>query len=192
MNLLKKGFALFIAFVVVFQANAQVGRIKELKEEDKASLSLYFYPSTIRMLNIDKDPAFYDMVKDIKSLRVMTVDTSKMDKKEFRKIKAGIIEENYEELASMRAGKSNITLLAQYDGDNMLGMIALVTQDVSFMFLVMEGSIDPQKAMNMVQNGPNLKILDEFIGKDGEEKKNREEMKKRYENMDEDSTSSNQ
>jgi len=192
MNFLKSGFALLVVLVVIFQANAQVGRIKELKEEDKASLSLYFYPSTIRMLNIDKDPAFYDMVKDIKSLRVMTVDTSKLEKKEFRKIKTGIIEENYEELASMRSGKSNITLLAKYDGDDMLGMIALVTQEASFMFLVMDGSIDPQKAMNMVQNGPKLKILDEFIGNEEKEKKDREEMKKRYENMDEDTTSSNQ
>lgn len=194
MNIRKSGLSFFLLFLVFYSVEAQIASIKQLKESDKASLDLYFYPSTIRMLNIEKDPSFFEMVKDVKSLRVMTVDTSKLAKSEFRKIKSGILEEQYEELASMRSGNSDITLLALYNGDDMKALVALVAQESSYMFVVLDGSIDPQKAMNMAKNGPNLKILDEFIGNDEKEKKQRREAEEHYKKRqtEQDSLNANQ
>ena len=51
--------------------------VKDFKETNpgKGGMSLFLYPSTIRMLNFDKDTSFNSLVKDIQKLKIIKTDS---------------------------------------------------------------------------------------------------------------------
>ena len=56
---------LILASIVV---QAQSSTITELKKDKLTSLDLYFYPSTLRMVNLDKNEEFNRLIQDIEKL----------------------------------------------------------------------------------------------------------------------------
>ncbi|WP_456461777.1 hypothetical protein [Reichenbachiella sp.] len=69
--LLKKGrvclFSLGLLFTTLL-ANAQSSAITDLKEDQLTNMSLYFYPSTLRMVNLDNNEEFNRLIQDIEKL----------------------------------------------------------------------------------------------------------------------------
>lgn len=67
----KKGrvLLLFLTFSFTSQiSNAQCSLITDLKEDKLTNLSLYFYPSTLRMVNLDNNEEFNRLIQDIEKL----------------------------------------------------------------------------------------------------------------------------
>lgn len=69
--LLKKSrvwlFSLGLLFTTLL-ANAQSSAITDLKEDQLTNMSLYFYPSTLRMVNLDNNEEFNRLIQDIEKL----------------------------------------------------------------------------------------------------------------------------
>ncbi|MDW3209969.1 MAG: hypothetical protein R8N23_08885 [Reichenbachiella sp.] len=69
--LLKKGrvwlFSLGLLFTTLL-ANAQSSAITDLKEDQLTNMSLYFYPSTLRMVNLNNNEEFNRLIQDIEKL----------------------------------------------------------------------------------------------------------------------------
>ncbi|MEO9966707.1 MAG: hypothetical protein ABJF11_13000 [Reichenbachiella sp.] len=60
---------LMALFIIIAQGSqAQCDIITDLKKDKLTELSLYFYPSTLRMANLDKNEEFNRLIQDIKKL----------------------------------------------------------------------------------------------------------------------------
>lgn len=69
--LLNKGRVLLFSLGLLFTtllANAQSSAITDLKEDQLTNMSLYFYPSTLRMVNLDNNEEFNRLIQDIEKL----------------------------------------------------------------------------------------------------------------------------
>ncbi|WP_420580856.1 hypothetical protein [Reichenbachiella sp.] len=69
--LLTKGRVLLLAISLIFisfNSIAQSSTITELKKEKLTSMDLHFYPSTLRMVNLDNNEEFNRLIQDIEKL----------------------------------------------------------------------------------------------------------------------------
>lgn len=162
--------------------NAQSKRIGELREEQIHGLHLYFYPSSIRMLNVSKDEQFYELVKDIKNVRYMNFSNSPAVHERLSLLKNQLEEEGYEELMVMRLQQANVKLMTHTKRAN--NMVAIVNMDEQWFVLDLRGKINPMLLSQQWQNGFSLGPLDSFLElnqKKEESKKKRAELKEALE-----------
>ena len=78
-------FLLIILFLAPLATTfGQSKTLKQLKEEEKVwRRGFYFYPSTLRMININKNEEYYEMIKDIKKLVFFRMDREKFGSDDF-------------------------------------------------------------------------------------------------------------
>lgn len=67
-------FLCFCLHLSITTTTAQIAAIKKLQEAEKVGLNLHFYPSTLRMINIQQDTAYNNLIKEIKKLSFYQLD----------------------------------------------------------------------------------------------------------------------
>lgn len=119
---------LFVAFLAAAVVNGQSNTIKRYIEEDRTGHRFYFYPSTLRMLNLEGDEEYYEMIKHVDKLVFFPFKEDRFDDEAFQAGIHSLAVENFEEYLSMEAadgaklyisGKSNpfeTVALARVDG----------------------------------------------------------------------------
>jgi len=101
-----KGMLFFILCALSTSfSHAQFQQVNKLKEADKTDFNLYFYPSTLRMINIDQDTAFNKLVYGIQKLSFHQLNPDSIDEQNFLLLREEILEqENYEEYITISGG----------------------------------------------------------------------------------------
>lgn len=57
--------------------------LQKLVKDEKTELSLYFYPSTLRMVNLQRNAEFDELIKDIDKLTFLKLDRHAFDHQQF-------------------------------------------------------------------------------------------------------------
>lgn len=104
---------IILVFLTPFVGSSQESIIKDFAE-GRSNYKLCLYPSTLRMMNINKDPEFNELVNDVEKLLVYTLDSATSASqihsnwtKEYRDI-------GYEEYITMY-GAMNLVILGKND-----------------------------------------------------------------------------
>jgi len=93
-------------------ANAQSSVLKEWKDQDKVETSYHFYPSTLRMINLERDPNFDKLVKPIRKLAFMNLRPDSLERKDLRNAANRIIkEEKYETYIELEGPDNSVFVL---------------------------------------------------------------------------------
>jgi len=79
-NLLLTFFLLFFAL----QLDAQNKVFKQYQEDDKIQTSYHLYPSTMRMLNLNNDPDFDDLVRPIRKMSFLQLKKDVIQRSDLR------------------------------------------------------------------------------------------------------------
>ena len=74
---------LFVAFLAAAAVNGQSNTIKRYIEEDRTGHRFYFYPSTLRMLNLEGDEEYYEMIKHVEKLVFFPFKADRFDDEAF-------------------------------------------------------------------------------------------------------------
>jgi len=114
--------------------------VKKLIEEDRAGHQFYFYPSTLRMLNIDRDPDFYRMVRDIRKLVFFKLRQDRFDDLRMRQIHSELIDEERFDVYMTIEGPDQILFVS--GRDNPFETILLAKQGGEYYLADLEGRID--------------------------------------------------
>lgn len=155
---------------------AQSDAIARLVEADFHSTQLFFYPSTLRMLNIQKDPSWNEMVKDVRHLRLVMYDADSFLLAEKANLTAELGDEGFEELLSLRSDTIKAEVYGKYDGDRMQGLAALILQSSGGFIIELDGSVDPMKIYKIAQTGIDLPVLNSYF----KDQKEEEERGRKY------------
>ncbi|NND08332.1 MAG: hypothetical protein HKN87_18285 [Saprospiraceae bacterium] len=94
---------LFLVFLATAVVNAQSTTIKRFIEEDRTGHRFYFYPSTLRMLNLEGDAEYYEMIRHVEKLVFFPFKEDRFDEGAFRAGVHSLQEENFEEYLSVEA-----------------------------------------------------------------------------------------
>jgi hypothetical protein len=89
---------LVLSFCFSTMCFAQNSIVSEFKENHKMALSLYFYPSTLRMINIERNVEFDEMISGIKKARFFKLDSGAASKEDLKEFTGNLTNEGFEEI----------------------------------------------------------------------------------------------
>lgn len=131
--------------------------------QDNASRSFYLYPSTLRMVNIEKDTAFYEMVSGINQLYVFLLNDSdkNISKSKLDSITTEWSQNGYEEYMYSHGGDLWMRVHGndQQASPELMGVLSMNEQTFGF---YLDGSFNIAQipaAMNAIQGN---QLLDMF------------------------------
>lgn len=97
--------------------------IKNLIEEEKPELSLYFYPSTLRMINLQRNAEFDELIRDIRKMTFLKLDKRAFNHSNFRQLVNELIsEENFEEYIVVEGNEHKLYLLGKESPPSTIGV----------------------------------------------------------------------
>lgn len=180
---------LFLVFLCVaaftFTAYSQSKTIGNLVKADVHDTQLYFYPSTLRMLNISKDPAFYALVENVKHLRILTFASDSLVGPGGNEIVKALEGEGFEEAMSMRSQGANVRIYSKSPSEKMEGLVAFVAQEDQNFVLELEGEVNPLKLYDLLQNGLDMPVLNSYFKNKEDEQERGEKYREFRESLQE-------
>lgn len=145
--------------------------------------TLCFYPTTLRMINLNKDPAFYNLVKDIKKLKIVffSKDKYQTTQEDLRFIKTGIRSEDFKDMIQLKQKGSNISVFVKERNSQPVSFVGLVDSGDQFILIEMLGKIPPSAISDIIAG--NMKStafgkLTELATFKNDNKKNNQHEKK--------------
>jgi hypothetical protein len=87
--------------------------IRDYEDNTKGISRFYFYPGTIKMLNLKKDSAFSNLFKDVKRIKVLSFSTSEKDTLDHKKVQQLIVKihkDGFEDMMQMKQDKQQTLL----------------------------------------------------------------------------------
>ena len=104
---------LTLIFLLTFSSVicAQNSAITEFKDNHNTSLALYFYPSTLRMINLQRNPEYDEMIKEIEKARFFKLDSGAATQADIAVLGNELRKAGYEEMMVMKSKKNDIEVL---------------------------------------------------------------------------------
>ena len=93
---------LVIFLLISFNCIAQNRVVTDFIENHSAALSLYFYPSTLRMINLERNVEFDEMIRGIKKARFFRLDSGQVTKDDLLKFRDELSGHGFEEIMMVK------------------------------------------------------------------------------------------
>jgi len=165
MNLIKRirrslPYRMRIAFLaillsVVSTGFSQSNTVTDFKENNSTALSLYFYPSTLRMINLDRNREFDEMIREIKKARFFKMDSGSVSLKELAHLGNELKQEGFEEVMFMKSKNMDLRVWGLYRKNPALVIVSKSADEL--MLLEINGMINiakiPKLAETFNKNG---------------------------------------
>ena len=110
-----------------------------------------FYPSTLRMINIAKNPDYNELVNGIEKLLVYTLDSAAKASQSYKSLITSYKKIGFEEYASMYGGKTGFFLYGKENKNENQYIGVMKSEDAVYAFY-MRGQIAWQKIPAMMQS----------------------------------------
>lgn len=157
---MKRVLGIFLLFFSI-QSFGQEAILKEFAES-RRDFKICLYPSTLRMMNIKKDPAFNELVNGIEKLLIYRLDSSTVATKEYTNWTNEYLDNDFEEYMSM-TGAMNLIILGKEDAEY-VGVTGSNGQVIAF---YLRGAIAFEKIPKLIQTfegGDILSLLTDQLG----------------------------
>ena len=142
---------------------AQSNAVATFREQHPTSQDFYLYPSTLRMVNLDKNPDAYQLVNDVEKLQILLFDRDSVERPALLQLQRSIQSEAYEELISFREKDSQITVYARGDSPQLDGVVGVVDNQQTLALFDMAGFIDLPSLMNLAQSDFDFSAVTKLV-----------------------------
>jgi hypothetical protein len=141
-------FCLFIGLLPVL--NAQETAFKDYADKHKER-KFCFYPSTLRMINLAKNPDYYELVNGIEKMLVYTLDSAAKASQSYKSIITSYKKSGFEEYVSMSGGTSTFIMYGKESKSENQFVGIMKSEDALFAFYL-RGRIGWQKIPALMQS----------------------------------------
>lgn len=141
------------------QAQSKV--MRELADDFPDAFVLMIYHSSLNMLNIDDDPDFARMIRDIEKIKVLRVDKDEdnFTSEALVDLKGDLNDRGFEELMVIKSKDYNIGVYILEDDDDIEGYFLLMDEDENFTAIDVLGSMAVGDISQLVDK---IKDVNEF------------------------------
>ncbi len=145
-------FFLFLLFAIT-SVFGQSKSITRFRSDFKENTNMFFYSSTLKMLNTDDNPELASMLKDIEEIRVLNYDKAarKFNAGDVSELKSALREEKYNDIMLVNENGNSINLYSREKHGKTVGFVAIVENNESLILIDLIGSIDVKKFMELKQ-----------------------------------------
>jgi len=138
---------LVLLAAITLSANAQSTTTEKLQQKYSASLALFFYNNTLRMINQTDDKEFDALIKDIEKMKFLMISKENFAKNDYQKLVTDYKSESFEEMMSSRHDGKNFDVFMK--AGNSKGMIVTVNDAENLYVLDIVGSIPLNKVTKL-------------------------------------------
>jgi hypothetical protein len=143
-------FLLLLYTPVIFSQSKSIDRFRSAYKENS---NVFFYSSTLKMLNTENNPEFANLLRDIEEIRVLNYNKAdqKFSEDDVAILKSNLQGESYNSLMMMREKGNSIDLYSKERRGKTTGIVAVVENDQTLTLIDLIGSIDVKKFMELKQ-----------------------------------------
>ena len=135
--------------------------MRELADDFPDAFVLMIYHSSLNMLNVDDDPDFARMIRDIEKIKVLRLDKAEDDftKEALTALKANLNERGFDELMIVRSKDYDIGVYINEDDGDIEGYFLLMDEEENFTAIDVLGSMAVGDISQLVEK---IKDVNEF------------------------------
>lgn len=176
---MKKFLLAVVLLAILIPASGQSKTTLNVEEEYEASLVLFFYKNTLRMLNQQESPEFDQLIENIEKMKFLLVDKTKgnFGKTEYQKLVTAYKQEDFEPIVTSRIEGRNFDVFLRDMKGSKPGTVVLVNDSSSLYILDMVGKIDVTQVgtlMNTIDGNSDIgKRIRGFTERDSESTRSR-------------------
>jgi hypothetical protein len=143
-------FFLFILFMPAMSFG-QSKSVTRFRADFKESSNMFFYSSTLKMLNTENNPEISDLLKDIEEIRVLNYDkvSVKFSNEDIRGLKNALKDEQFNSIMEFQEKGNSIYLYSREKHGKTVGFVAIIDNNEKFVLIDLIGSIDVKKFMEL-------------------------------------------
>jgi hypothetical protein len=150
-------FPCFLSVLLLVCSQFVSGQSKSIsgfRTDHPENSNMFFYSSTLKMLNTQNVPEFADLIKDIEEIRILNYDKAKqnLSSENIAGLKKELKNEDYNSLMMINEKGSAINLYSREKHGKTVGFVALVEDMGSLTIIDLVGSIDVNKFMQLKNN----------------------------------------
>lgn len=91
-----------VCLLVSIYGYAQNSAVTDFQETHGTALSLYFYPSTLRMINLERNVEFDALIRNVRKARFFRMDSGMVTKDDLQKLTEELSDEGFEEMMFLK------------------------------------------------------------------------------------------
>jgi hypothetical protein len=144
---------LLINLIISTALFGQSKSITRFRSDFKENSNMFFYSSTLKMLNADNNPEIADIINDIEEIRVLNYNKAeqKFKNEDIAELKNSLTDEEYNVIMMVNEKGNVINLYNREKKGKTVGFVALVENTNSLVLIDLIGSIDVKKFMELKQ-----------------------------------------
>lgn len=154
---------LAVSFIIVSSCKPRSDLSQSVKDfeetnQGKGHFSMYFYPSTINMLNYENDTSFKALVKDIKKLKIVTYtnDKDSILPEQVNDLRDKIRKESFIDLMQMKHNNQQVMVFIKKEDKKQKEFLGIVYSEKKLVIVDLLGSV-PISSLPSLVNG-NIKL----------------------------------
>jgi len=150
-------------FLFIFLITPLFGQSKSItrfRSDFKENTNMFFYSSTLKMLNTDNNPELADILNGIDEIRVLNYNKAdqKFNGEDITGLKNSLKKEEFNTIMMINEKGNSINLFSREKHGKTVGFVAVVENRETLVLIDLIGTIDVKKFMELKQK------LDTHIG----------------------------
>jgi hypothetical protein len=159
-NINKLSIAFVLLMGILPSLTAQETPLKAYADAHKER-KLCFYPSTLRMINISKNPDYYELVNGIEKLLIYTLDSAAKASQSYKTIITSYKKIGFEEYVSVLGGETNFIMYGKENRNENQFVGVMKNEDGIFAFYL-RGRVGWQKIPALMQSFQKDEMINIF------------------------------
>jgi len=150
-------FTLLI-FICPLASFAQSETIQKWHNKYDDAFVMFFYKSTLSMLNMQDNEEFADLVKGIDKMKLLRIDKEKFSfsQDQYKELVNDYRSEDFEELMTMKQKEMKINAYIKEDGGDTEGIVVLLNETSNLVILDIKGSVPLAKIGELANYADNF------------------------------------
>jgi hypothetical protein len=152
---------LVVLLSIPYFAFSQNSAVTAFTEKHDTALTLYFYPSTLRMINLERNQEFDEMIRHVKKARFFRMDSGSVTKEDLQILITKLSEDGFEEMMMIKNQEMDLSIWGL--DQRIPETIVISKNDHEVMLLEVEGMINVAKIpkiMDSFNENAFLNVLD--------------------------------
>lgn len=148
-----RNFILIVSLALPLMVSGQSKSVTRFRSDFKETTNLFFYSSTLKMLDTENNPEFAGLLKDIEEIRVLTYKKAdqKFSKNDLAGLKGDLQDEAYNNIMMINDKGNSVNVYSREKKGRMAGLVAIVEDKESLVLIDLIGSIDLKKFLELKQ-----------------------------------------
>jgi hypothetical protein len=149
---MQKSITVLLLFYVI-GIHGQSKSISHFRSDFKENTNMFFYSSTLKMLNSENNPEIADLLKDIEEIRVLNYEKKKQafTPQDILNLQKSLQQEDYMNLMAMKEHGNAILLYSREKKGLTVGFVAIIDNKENLVLIDLIGSIDVKKFLELKQ-----------------------------------------